>query len=170
MVSRPPKGCAVLAVVLLIAAWFRPAGLRCLLAALTALCLVIVARDLIAGHYFVARPFAAYHFTPLYPHGADSSFPSVTTSYFAAMIVPASRTGRLAGWLLGAITAEVAVGCVYVGVHYTTDVLAGAGIGLAAGLVAWLALGSPPAAWLIGRADRVLIRARLRPQAAPLPG
>jgi membrane-associated phospholipid phosphatase len=94
----------------------------------------------------------------------------VTTSYFAALVVPAWRTWRPLGWLLAAITAEVAFACVYVGVHYTTDVLAGAAIGVVAGLVTWLAFGSPPAAWLLGLADRVLAWARLRPRPAPAAG
>jgi hypothetical protein len=86
------KGCAALAGVLLLFAWFRAAGLRCILAALTALVFVIEVRAVIAGHYFGPRPFAA-------------------------------------------ITAEAAFGCVYVGVHYATDVLAGAPIGAACGPV-----------------------------------
>lgn len=114
------KGCAVLAGVLLLVAWFRAAGLRCVLAALAALNLVIEIRAVVAGHYFVPRPFAAYHFQPLYAHAADSSFPSLTTSYFTAIGFPAWRTWRPLGWGFAAITAEVAFGCVYVGVHYAT--------------------------------------------------
>jgi undecaprenyl-diphosphatase len=158
------KGCAVLIPVLLVVAWFRPSGLRCLLAALSALYLVIVLRVIIAGHYFVRRPFEAYHFTPLYPHIPDSAFPSLTTSYFTAAGFPAWRTWRPLGWAFAAMTAEVAFGCVYVGVHYVTDVLAGAATGAAVGLLTWLVFGSPPVAWLLGWVNRGLAWARLRPR------
>ena len=127
------KGCAVLIPVALLAAWFWPAGLRCLLAAVLALFLVIVVREAIAGAWYLPRPFVAYHFQPLYPHAPDSAFPSLTTSYFTAAGYPAWRTWRPLGWLFAAMTVEVGFGCVYVGVHYATDVLAGAAIGPAAG-------------------------------------
>ena len=164
------EGCAVLIPVLLLAAWFRPAGLRCVLAAVLALFLVIAARQAIVAVSFVPRPFVAYHFRPLYPHVADSAFPSLTTSYFSAVGVPAWRTWRPLGWLFAAMTAEVAVGCVYVGVHYGIDVVAGAAIGAACGQLAWLLFGWRPVAWLISQADRGLATLRLRrryPLAAP---
>ena len=162
------EGCAVLIPVLLLAAWFRPAGLRCVLAAVLALFLVIVARQAIVAVSFVPRPFVAYHFQPLYPHVPDSAFPSLTTSYFSAVGVPAWRTWRPLGWLFAAMTAEVAFGCVYVGVHYGIDVVAGAVIGAACGQLAWLLFGWRPVAWLTGQADRGLARLRLR-RRYPLP-
>jgi membrane-associated phospholipid phosphatase len=77
---------------------------------------------------------------------------------------PGGRWRRL-GWVLAAIAAEVAAGCVYVGVHYVTDVLAGLVIGAAGSGAAWLALGLPGIAWLLAAADRALQAARLRPEA-----
>jgi undecaprenyl-diphosphatase len=163
------KGCAVLIPVALLAAWFWPAGLRCLLAAVLALFLVIVVREAIAGAWYLPRPFIAYHFQPLYPHAPDSAFPSLTTSYFTAAGYPAWRTWRPLGWLFAAMTAEVGFGCVYVGVHYATDVLAGAAIGAGCGLVAWLVFGWRPIAWLLGQADRGLAAVRLRRRIARPP-
>jgi undecaprenyl-diphosphatase len=158
------KGCAILIPVLLLAAWFRPAGLRCVLAAVTALILVIAVRQAFVAVSFVPRPFVTYHFQPLYPHSPDSAFPSLTTSYFSAVAVPAWRTWRPLGWLAAAMTVEVAFGCVYVGVHYGTDVVAGAAIGAGCGLAAWLLFGWGPVAWLVGNADAGLRKLRLRPR------
>jgi len=62
-----------------------------------------------------------------------------------------------------AIAAEVAGACVYVGVHYVTDVLAGLGIGAAGGGIAWLALGAPGVSRLLALGDAALQTARLRP-------
>jgi len=107
----------------------------------------------------------AGHFRPLFPHAPDSSFPSATTGYFAAAAVPVIACWRRAGQVLAAIAAEVAAACVYVGVHYATDVLAGLAIGAAGGCAAWLALGVPGIARPLAAADKALQAARLRPQA-----
>jgi membrane-associated phospholipid phosphatase len=69
---------------------------------------------------------------------------------------------RKLGWLSVAIAAEVAFGCVYVGVHYGTDVLAGAALGAASGWVAWLLLGRRPLAGVVVRTDEVLRKVHLR--------
>jgi undecaprenyl-diphosphatase len=157
-------GCAVAAPLLLILAWLKAAGLRCVLAAAFALVLVVLARHAAESVVFVPRPFIARDFVPLFPHAPDSSFPSATTGYFAAIAVPGLACWRRLGWLLAAITAEVAFGCVYVGVHYVTDVVAGVVLGAAAGAAAWYALGIPVLRRLTGAIDAVLQKARLRPR------
>jgi membrane-associated phospholipid phosphatase len=128
---------------------------------------LVAAHRLITAEIFVARPFVADHFRPLYPHGADASFPSALTGYVAVPVIPAWRTWSWVGRVLAACTVVVAAGCVYVGVHYVTDVTAGAAIGLAAGGLAWAALGWPPAVRLTGRTDRLFRRLRLRRRAEP---
>jgi hypothetical protein len=97
----------------------------------------------------------ADHFTPLFPHSRDSSFPSATAGYFAVAAIPAACAWRKLWWLFAAIAIEVAFGCVYVGVHYVTDVVAGAAIGLAGGGLAWAVTGIPPVLRLPGRSDKV---------------
>jgi membrane-associated phospholipid phosphatase len=155
-------GCLIATPLLLLLAWLRPAGLRCILAvALGLVVLVLVAKQITAVS-FVARPFVAHHFKPLYPHAPDTSFPSVTTGCFAVVAAAALLAWRRLGWIFVAITCEVAAGCVYVGVHYITDVVAGALIGAASGGAAWLILGCPPIAWLVARADGLLGHAHLR--------
>jgi undecaprenyl-diphosphatase len=137
--------------------------LRCVLAVLGGLVLLLAAHRVTSAAWFVERPFVAGHFRPLFPHPPDTSFPSYTTAYFAAVAVPAFFSWRRAGWVMVAITAEVAFGCVYVGVHYVTDVTAGMVIGAACGGICWAILGVPPAARLVERADGLARRLRVRP-------
>jgi membrane-associated phospholipid phosphatase len=162
-VTRLTEGCVLLTgMLVLLVTWRAPQGLRCLLAIITGLVALLLTMHGIAAVSFVARPFVAYHFAPLYPHSPDTSFPSMTTGYFAVVAVPVSFTWRKLGWAAWAITAEVAFGCVYVGVHYVTDVVAGAALGAGLGGTMWLLFGLPPLARLIAWAERILGRARLR--------
>jgi membrane-associated phospholipid phosphatase len=73
-----------------------------------------------------------------------------------------SFTWRKLGWAAWAIAAEVAFGCVYVGVHYVTDVVAGAALGAGLGGAMWLLFGLSPLARVVAWADRRLAGARLR--------
>jgi membrane-associated phospholipid phosphatase len=161
-------GCVVLALGLLLA-WRRPAGLRCLAAVAAGLVLLVAAHRLIAADLFVPRPFAADHFRPLFPHSPDTSFPSDTTGYFAVAVVPAALTWRWLGWAFSIMTVVVAFGCAWVGVHYVTDVVAGAAIGMSCGAGAWLILRCPPLAGLLRRADGLLKNWHLRPASAQEP-
>jgi len=93
---------------------------------------------------YVTRPFVAMHFTPLYPHPPNNSFPSSLTAFVAVAGVVGVLAWRRRGLVFVAGTAIVAFGCMYVGVHYLSDVIAGAVIGAAGGGVAWLIAGLPP--------------------------
>jgi membrane-associated phospholipid phosphatase len=155
-------GCAIATPVLLLFIWLRPPGLRCVLAVVLGLALVVLGRRVSAETWFIQRPFVAYHFTPLYPHSADSSFPSATTAYFAVAAVAALCARSKAGWIIVVITLEVAFGCVYVGVHYVSDVVAGAILGAASGGISWLILGYPPIARFVRNIDGALCRIHLR--------
>ena len=152
--------------VLVALTWRKPAGLRCVLAVILGLGIVVAARHAAEMAVFVQRPFVADHFQPLFPHSPDSSFPSETTGFFAAAAVPVLACWRRQGWVLAVIAVEVAFGCVFVGVHYVTDVLAGLAIGAAGGGVAWLALGAPGICALLGITDAGLRSARLRPRSS----
>ena len=159
--------CAVATPVLLGLTWRKSWGLRGILAAVLGVGIVVLARHAIEAELFIQRPFVADHFRPLFPHAPDSSFPSATTGYFAAMVVPVMACWRRLGWVMAAITAEVAFGCVFVGVHYVTDVLAGLAIGAVGGGAAWLALGLPGISRLLAAADGGLRAIRLRPTGRP---
>ena len=101
--------------------------------------------------HYVPRPFVALHFTPLFPHMDNNSFPSSTVAFAAVaaavIFLPWRPVGS--GWCVG--TVIIAVGCVYVGVHYIEDVIVGAALGIVCGAVFWLALGPPPSAASFGR-------------------
>ncbi len=93
---------------------------------------------------YVARPFVAMHFTPLYPHPPNNSFPSSLTAFAAVAAVIGVLAWRRLGLVLVAGAAVVGFGCMYVGVHYLSDVIVGAAVGAACGALTWLAAGLPP--------------------------
>lgn len=155
-------GCAAAAALLVAATLGLPGGSRCVFSFCIGLILTYLATRAITAASFVARPFVAYHFVPLYPHYPNTSFPSFTTACLALTAAVVMLAWRRAGWVTIALTAEVAFGCVYVGVHYVTDVVAGAAIGGLCGWAAWCLLGWPHAVSLLDRADQVLGRLRLR--------
>jgi undecaprenyl-diphosphatase len=103
-----------------------------------------------------SRPFVALHFAPLYPHAPNNSFPSSLTAFAAvAAMVGVLAWGRL-GLVFVASMIVVGFGCVYVGVHYTTDVIAGAALGAVCGAITWLTAGLPPVARALGALERRL--------------
>ena len=159
-------GCALAAAIVLAATLGRPGGARCVLASAVGLIVAYLGTRAITAVSFVARPFVAYHFVPLYPHYPNTSFPSFTTECIALIAAVVLLAWRRAGWVAVALTAEVAFGCVYVGVHYATDVVAGAAIGGLCGWVGWCLLGWPHAVSLLEHADQVLGRLRLRVRSA----
>ncbi|HUN33436.1 MAG TPA: phosphatase PAP2 family protein [Trebonia sp.] len=156
--------CVVAAPILVALTWPKPSGLRCVLAVVLGLGVVVLARHAAETAVFVQRPFVADHFRPLFPHSPDSSFPSETTGYFAAAAIPVLACWRRLGWALVAIAIEVAFGCVFVGVHYVTDVLAGLLIGAVGGGLAWIVLGAPGISRLLAATDTGLRAVRLRPR------
>jgi undecaprenyl-diphosphatase len=94
--------------------------------------LAVGAAALIAGIVARPRPFVAHHQVHLFlPHAADPGFPSDhATAAFAIGAVLVARLGRRAIPVLVA-AAALAVSRVLVGVHYPSDVLAGALLGCA---------------------------------------
>lgn len=84
---------------------------------------------------FVADPHGVHLFTA---HAADPGFPSdhATAAFAIAMAIFL----RKRGWGIAALVAAtvLAIGRVALGVHYPSDVLAGAVLGSAAALVLWI--------------------------------
>jgi membrane-associated phospholipid phosphatase len=154
--------CAVATPIAIFPVWFRTQGFRCVLSILVGLVSVQLIRIGSVHLLFVSRPFVVHHFKPLYPHSRDSSFPSSLTAYFAACAMPVWFVWRKLGLLLFVITFEVALGCVYVGVHYVSDVFAGAAIGAGSAGIEWWLFGQRPLAPMIGTIDNWLIRIHLR--------
>jgi undecaprenyl-diphosphatase len=116
------------------------------------------------AEWYRPRPFAEMGVRPLYPHSASSSFPSGTVAVVAAVAAVAFFAWPALGRVLAAATAMVAFGCVYAGVHYPSDVAAGAVAGAAAAALTWRVSGLGWASTLLTAADRLAARlgARIR--------
>jgi undecaprenyl-diphosphatase len=85
------------------------------------------------------RPFVALGFTPLFPHAADSSFPSDHTLVAVALVGPLLwRAPRVGVWL-GLWAALIGVARICAGVHYPTDVLGSIALAFVVDAVVWLA-------------------------------
>ncbi len=108
---------------------------------------------------FVADPHGVHLFSG---HAADPGFPSDHAT--AAFAIAVAILLRKRGWGIFALVAAsvLSVGRVALGVHYPSDVLAGAALGSAAALALW----APPlrtradrlADWIGGYWDRALER------------
>jgi undecaprenyl-diphosphatase len=126
---------AVAALALLIA-WLAPGPGRrrrqrvAVMAGVAAVAALVLAA--LIGHvHYRPRPFlvAAAHAHLLIAHGTDSSFPSDHTTLAFAVAVGLAPLGAAWGALLGLFAVWVAVARVFVGVHWPSDVLAGALLG-----------------------------------------
>jgi undecaprenyl-diphosphatase len=124
-------------------AWTRP-RLRGPLVAGAAVVVGYEASKALQRLWFRPRPFVVMHVRPLFPHGASTSFPSPTVAIVAAVACVAWLAWPALGRVLGAAVLIVAVGCVYVDVHYVSDVVVGALLGAAAGGACWLASAHVP--------------------------
>lgn len=92
-----------------------------------------IVAPLIRFVYPVARPFAAIHFTPLIAHTVnDPSFPSGHATVLFALALALWLENRRWGIYMFAGAVFNAVARVYVGVHWPSDVLVGAIIGVTA--------------------------------------
>ena len=141
-------GLIFLAVPLMLILWFWPANApqralnqRVAGAAVAAVMLALGVASL-AGHaYADARPFVSDPGTRLLvQHSANNSFPSdhATVSFAIAGTIIWWR--RLAGGLVMFAAALIGLARVFVGVHWPSDILGGAIIGLAVGSIAALSV------------------------------
>jgi undecaprenyl-diphosphatase len=87
---------------------------------------------------FVADPHGVHLFSG---HAADPGFPSDHATAAFAIATAILLRKRRAGFAVLGAAAVLSVGRVALGVHYPTDVLAGAAVGAAAALALWF----PPA-------------------------
>lgn len=114
--------------------WFMrtESNRRMIVEALTAACIGLAISGLIGVSFYRDRPFVTYHVFQLIPHPANASFPS--DHAIGAFVIATTiwlfrkKEGRL--WLT--IASCIAFSRIWTGVHYPSDVIAGALIGMAA--------------------------------------
>jgi undecaprenyl-diphosphatase len=133
-----------------------------------ALVLAKVLSDAIARQRpFVDHPHAAHLFIK---HAADYGFPSDHASGAFAIAVALLLRHRRAGLLALAMAVAISVGRVMVGVHYPSDVAAGAVLGTLCALLFWHPRVRGPlsalADWLGALYDRLAAAVLRRPVAA----
>jgi undecaprenyl-diphosphatase len=123
-------------------AWFKPGGQRrsrqrdAALAAVAGV-LGIAAAAVIGAVHYRARPFLvpAAHVHLLITHAADSSFPSDHATLAFAVAAGLFAVGADWGWPMLIFGVAVAFARVFVGVHWPSDVVGGAILGV---LCAWV--------------------------------
>jgi undecaprenyl-diphosphatase len=121
------------------ARWTSPNLRRGVVAAVFAAAVGLVVAHGITLLWDRPRPFVAHpHSTHLLiSHARDASFPSDHTTGAFAIAVSLLLRSRKVGLIALAFAALVAIARVGVGVHYASDVLAGALVGTAAALLIW---------------------------------
>src|SRR4051794_29738653 len=127
------------------AAWRRASVAAVLSAGLALLAGKLISELVDRARPFVADPHGVHLFSG---HAADPGFPSDHAT--AAFAIAVAILLRKRGWGVVALVAAtvLALGRVALGVHYPSDVLAGAALGSAAALALW----TPP---LRSRVDRL---------------
>ena len=93
--------------------------------------------SLVNNHYFRPRPFVTLDVQPLFYMPTDSSFPANTAGVGFAIATAVFLRHRRLGAALYALAFLWSFGRVYSAVHYPSDVLAGAAMGVAAALLSW---------------------------------
>jgi undecaprenyl-diphosphatase len=115
-------------------AW-RRASVAALLSAGVALAVGKVISELVdRARPFVAHPHEVHMFTQ---HAADPGFPSDHATAAFAIAVALVLRKRAFGIVALVAAAVLSIGRVAIGVHYPSDVIAGAGVGAAVALALW---------------------------------
>jgi undecaprenyl-diphosphatase len=110
--------------------------------ALASAALALLVNQVVSHLWERPRPFVSHpgSLTLFVSHGRDASFPSDHAAASFAIAVSVLLLHRRTGAALVALAAVISVIRVFEGLHYPTDVLAGAAIGCASAVVlSWLA-------------------------------
>lgn len=141
--------------------WFHREGLRAGMAFAVGAIVALGVGAALGSVWDEQRPFVVDHFTPLISHGPDGSFPSDHLLVLGSLVGACWVRARPLALVSLALAVLVALGRVFVGIHYPVDVLAGLIIGALCGFVAWLAFGHLTP--LFEGIDRILAHRGLRP-------
>lgn len=96
--------------------------------------------EILRFFYFRARPFTVLDFQPLIDHAAAPSFPSGHAAFYFALAFAILLFGhKKLGWVFVGAALLVGVARVAAGLHWPTDIAAGAAVALISILVVkWL--------------------------------
>jgi undecaprenyl-diphosphatase len=103
--------------------------------ALLSACVAVTSSGLLAHFFYRDRPFVTHNVIQLISHPANASFPS--DHAIGAFVIATSiwinrrKDGKL--WLV--LAAGIAFSRIWTGIHYPSDVIAGAVIGIAAAVL-----------------------------------
>lgn len=86
--------------------------------------------EIIRFFYERQRPFLVLGFQPLADHIQSGSFPSGHAAFFFALALTVFYFNKLWGWRFLAMAMVISLARIFVGVHWPSDILAGAIIGL----------------------------------------
>ncbi|MEK7657997.1 MAG: phosphatase PAP2 family protein [Patescibacteria group bacterium] len=86
--------------------------------------------EIIRFFYERQRPFLFLGFQPLLDYVQNGSFPSGHAAFFFALALTVFYFNKLWGWRFLAMATVISLARIFVGVHWPSDVLAGAFIGL----------------------------------------
>lgn len=81
------------------------------------------------------RPFVSEGFTPLIPHEMSSSFPSGHAVFFFALAMTMWFYHRPLAYILGGLALLVSLARIVAGLHWPSDVLAGAVLGIVVAII-----------------------------------
>jgi undecaprenyl-diphosphatase len=140
----------LMAIAFLILAYYQKGWRRKLYLFCEGALAIILARgivtEVIRYFYHEPRPFAFYGFTPLI-NEAGWSFPSAHAAWFFALSMTVWFVNRKWGWWFFGLSAVMGIARVYAGVHWPTDIIGGAVVGIICALAIH---------WLLGRSRKGL--------------
>ena len=131
---------AIVTLLLLVPGTRRQLARRAGVAAAASAAFAVLVSHLLSAAIDRPRPFVAHASTihAFIAHAADPSFPSDHATAAFAIATAVALRARAAGALLLVLAAVLAAGRVFLGLHYPSDVLAGAAIGAAIALLCWV--------------------------------
>jgi undecaprenyl-diphosphatase len=131
---------AIVTLLLLVPGAQRQLARRAGVAAAASAAVAVLVAHFLSSAIDRPRPFVAHASTihAFIAHGADPSFPSDHATAAFAIATAVLLRARAAGVLLLVLASVLAVGRVFLGLHYPSDVLAGAAIGAGIALLCWI--------------------------------
>ena len=115
------------------------------LAALSVILSRGVITEVIRFFYYHPRPFAVLGIEPLINHATSGSFPSGHSAAFFALALAVFYLNRKWGWKFLIAVSVMGIARIFVGVHWPSDILGGAVIGLISVIIIRKLLPSPEA-------------------------